>query len=653
MSTDKIKVLNDRQQAREKLPIFFGSRDNYMHGVKELIANAADELKNNDIEEKEITVKLFADDQRIFVKDNGRGIPIDGETDGVPNYELLFLTLFAGTKYDVTDSVTTGTNGVGTCVLNYTSTYFEVRSFRNGYKHKVEFNDGGKLVGELESEKLPNASKDKTGTEVTIQLDPQVYTKTKFDKATIESIVKHFAVASNGIKYIFSYEDNEGNTTESEYFYDSYKNYFDHEVGNTSTSNIFSLGTIEYNEDIQIITENGQENKVEKNKYDIFISTNPDVFQETYLNMTYLTEGGSILEGILDGVRLYLNKYCRDNKLFPARVTAFSKDDIAQSVSLLGVVESNNVEFSNQTKLSTNKKTYSDQSKKYINELLDALQLTNIKDFKKLVKHVLEIQKYNNNNDKARARLKKKLTEKVEGIGNKVEKLVDCEEHGINSELYITEGDSAMGSIIDARDDMFQATYPLRGKMLNTLKADIERTFKNQEIVDLVKIIGTGISGSKKDDFNIDNLRYGKIIIATDADPDGFQIAILVLTFIYRFLSPLLYNGHVYIAQTPLYELKFEDDSIVYFISEDDKNKNIDKYKDKKYTMNRLKGLGEIDAKTMHETTMNPESRNILKVTVEDAKSAEKMLLRWMDKDIEPRKEMINKQLPNYIDLSE
>src|SRR5699024_3259854 len=153
--------------------------------------------------------------------------------------------------------------------------------------------------------------------------------------------------------------------------------------------------------------------------------------------MTYLTEGGSILEGILDGVRLYLNKYCRDNKLFPARVTAFSKDDIAQSISLLGVVESNNVEFSNQTKLSTNKKTYSDQSKKYINELLDALQLTNIKDFKKLVKHVLEIQKYNNNNDKARARLKKKLTEKVEGIGNKVEKLVDCEEHGINSELYI------------------------------------------------------------------------------------------------------------------------------------------------------------------------------------------------------------------------
>lgn len=263
------------------------------------------------------------------------------------------------------------------------------------------------------------------------------------------------------------------------------------------------------------------------------------------------------------------------------------------------------------------------------------------------------MQKHNSANDKARKRLRKKLTEKVEGVGNKVDKLIECEKHGLESELFITEGDSANGSIVDARDDEFQAAYPLRGKMLNTLKSDLEKTFKNQEIIDLVKIIGTGINTGKKEDFNIDNLRYGKIIIATDADPDGFQIAILVIVFIYRFLRPLLYDGYVYLAQTPLYELKFEDDSVVYFISEEEKNKNIHKYKDKKYVMNRLKGLGELDAQTMHETAMNPETRNLLRVTVDEAKKAEKMLLDWMDNDIQPRREMISKQLPDYIDLTD
>lgn len=650
--SEQIKVLDDRQQSREKLPIFFGSRDNYVHGVKELIANAADELKNFGSEEKQIIVTLSNENKRIAVEDNGRGIPIEGNTDGVPNYKLLFQTLFAGTKYDVTESITTGTNGVGTCVLNYTSSLFKVESYRNNNKYEVEFEDGGKLVDDLKTTKLKD-DKGKTGTKMTVELDPQVYTETQFKRDEIRSIVKHFAVASIGIKYLFIYENEEDVVEKEEFFYESYLDYFENEVRNTTTSDIFTLDTVAYEDSIQVITDSGHKSVTEKNKYNILISTNPEVFQETYLNMTYLSDGGSIEDGILDGIRLYLNKYCRANKLFPARITAFQKDDIAQSLSVLGLVESNNVEFSNQTKLSTNKKTYSDQAKKYINDLLDAAQLENPKKFQLLVKHILEVQKHNSANDKARQRLRKKLTEKVEGVGNKVEKLIECEKHGLESELFITEGDSANGSIVDARDDEFQAAYPLRGKMLNTLKSDLEKTFKNQEIIDLVKIIGTGINTGKKEDFNIDNLRYGKIIIATDADPDGFQIAILVMVFIYRFLRPLLYGGYVYLAQTPLYELKFEDDSVVYFISEEDKNKNIHKYEGKKYVMNRLKGLGELDAQTMHETAMNPETRNLLRITVNEAKQAEKMLLDWMDNDIQPRREMISKQLPDYIDLTD
>lgn len=651
---EKIKKLDDRAQSREKLSIWFGSRDNFYHPIKEMVANAADELKNNTQENATIKITLSKVDgsyKKITVEDNGRGIPIGEETDGIPNYELLFLTLFAGTKYDVTERTSTGTNGVGNTAICYTSDLFEVDSWYKGYHNHIKFENGGILSEPLTREKC---DKEKHGSKFSFILEKGVYSDNVFEIAPVKDIVKHFSVAALNIKFIFECETDDELITK-EYHYETYKDYFDEMVGKNTTSKIFTLGDVKFEENVDILKENGVEANVEKNFYNIQITTVPEEIQEAYLNMTHLEQGGSINQGILDGIRLYLNKYCRDNKLFPKGITFFNKDDVANSVAFLAIVESNNVEFSNQTKLSTEKKTYGDNVKEYITNLLEASSVEFPKDFKKFVSHILEVQKHNSANDKARKRLKKKLTERVEGIGNKVKKLIDCEQHGDMAELFITEGDSANGSIVDSRDDEFQAAYPLRGKLINTLKANIDDVFKNQEIIDLVKIIGTGITDSKKKkgDFDISKSRFGKIIITTDADPDGAQIATLVLVFIYRFLNPLLENGSVYVAKTPLYELKFEDDSVVYFLSEDDKNKNINKYKNKKFVMNRLKGLGELDAQTMHETTMNPETRSLTKLTVEDAKEAEEMLLDWMDKDISARKRMITEQLPNYIDLSE
>lgn len=584
MNNQEIKILNDRQQAREKLPIFYGSRDNHVHGVKELIANAADEVKNNNIENGNIIVSLSEDNRTITVSDNGRGIPISGKTDGYFNYELLFLKLFAGTKYEVTDSITTGTNGVGNTVLNYTSKRFDVTSTYGNKTYTINFENGGNIKDKLKSVKSTSPN----GTTITIELDEDVYTSVVFDPEETKEIVKHFSVASLGIKYKFIHS-----SEEVDFFYTSYQEYFDEMIGSQSTSGIFSLGSHTFEENTKMASGEGTIEVKEKNKYDLFITTTPEAFQESYLNTTFLPEGGAINDGVLDGIRLYLNKHCRDNKLFPKSVTAFTKDDVESAISFLVLVESNNVEFSNQTKLSTNKDLYKNQAKEYVTSLLQAVQIEKPKEFELLVKHLLEIQKHNSASDRARQKLKKKLTEKVEGIGNKVDKLVDCENHGMEAELYISEGDSAQGSIIDARDDEFQATYPLRGKMLNVLKADLDRVFNNQEVVDLVKIIGTGIQDGKRglDDFNIDNARYGKIVISCDADADGAQIAILFLTFIYRFMRPLLENGMIYIAQTPLYEVKFDDDTMHYFLSEDDKNRNIEKItKNKKYVMNRLKG---------------------------------------------------------------
>lgn len=641
--TDKIKKLDDRAQAREKLSIWYGSRDNFYHGVKELIANAADELRNHASEPGKIEVTLSNDNKRIMVSDNGRGIRIGGETDGEKNYDLLFRTLFAGTKYDVTENVTTGTNGVGTTVLNYTSKLFAVMSHYDNKVHKVRFINGGELDGEY-MEKDLNEIKGAHGSTFVVELDEAIYTHTQFDPNHIEEIVKHFAVASPGIEYNFFHDAGEETSLVS-FKYEGIRDRFDELVGSTTTSGIFTLGEVENVSDVsqidgQVVTE--------KNKYNIILTTSPDTHQESYLNMTWLEEGGAINDGVLDGVRLYMNKYCRAKKLFPKKVTAFNKEDIENSLSFIAVVESNIVEFSNQTKLSTNKKKYKDEVKNYVENLLTAMEAQQPKEFNKFVDHLLTVQKANGANDRARQKLKKQLTEKVTGIGNKIEKLIDCEIHGLDAELFLTEGDSANGSIVDSRDDHFQAAFPLRGKVLNVLRASPEDIFKNKEIVNMIKIIGTGIQFGKKDDFDIDNLRFGKIIITTDADADGGHIMSLLVAFIYRFMKPLLEKGHVYVAQTPLYELKFSDDSVVYFLTEDEKNKNIGKYEGQKYTINRLKGLGEVDAETMEATTMNPETRNLIQLTTEKAEDF-LMIDKWMNDDVEPRKEMINDQLANYV----
>lgn len=640
---DKIKKLDDRAQAREKLSIWYGSRDNFYHGVKELIANAADELRNHATEPGKIDVKLSENNKQITVSDNGRGIRIDGETSGEKNYDLLFRTLFAGTKYDVTENVTTGTNGVGTTVLNFTSKLFAVMSHYDGAVHKVRFKNGGEIDGYMEKEL--DQLKDTHGSTFVVELDETIYTNTTFDPKHIEEIVKHFAVASPGIEYNFFHDTDEEMSLVS-FKYEGIRDRFDELIGTTTTSGIFTLGEVDYESDVDVVDGNAVK---EKNKYNIVLTSSPDISQESYLNMTWLEKGGAINDGILDGVRLFMNKYARENKLFPPKIKTFSKDDVENSISFIAVVESNIVEFSNQTKLSTNKTKYKDEAKDYVNNLLIAMSAQQPKEFKKLVDHLLTVQKANGANDRARQKLKKQLTEKVTGIGNKIEKLIDCEIHGLDAELFLTEGDSANGSIVDSRDDRFQAAFPLRGKVLNVMKANIDDIFKNKEIVNMIKIIGTGIQFGKKDEFDINNLRFGKIILTTDADADGGHIASLLIAFIYRFMKPLLEQGHVYVAQTPLFELKFADDSVVYFLTENEKNKEIGKYEGQKYIISRLKGLGEVDAQIMEATTMNPETRNLIQLTVEDGEKSYALLNKWMGDDVEPRKKMIGEQLANYV----
>ena len=546
MSKDKIRRLDHREQSREKISIWYGSADNYEHGLKEVLANATDEIINN-FDKGTINVELMEDMKTLVVQDSGRGIPMDGETDGTPNYELLFLILFAGTKYGEggeMDGSYTGTNGSGQTVLNYTSSLFEVASVRNGKEYHIKFEDGGIL-----SESITERKTDKeSGTTVKFRLDPEIYTETEFTNEQVKSIVKRYAVSSNKITINYKHKDEE-----VAYHYDHLEEYFDEVIGDTSTSSVRHGDSVMFD-------DGGEKTSIE-----LAIATTTEIVQESYLNINYLPNGGAINNGIINGVKLYMNKFCRDNSLFPKGVRSFADSDIEESISFVAVMLSNNVEFSNQTKLDTQKKIYYEVAKKRVSQMLEVMEVEDKKGFDAIVKHLLLVQKDNASNQRQKEKLRKELTKKIDNLNNSIEKFVDSRIHGEEAELYLAEGDSAHGSVVLARDGKFQASLPMGGKFLNVAKANtLEAIVKNEIIMNVIRVLGCGVElGKKHKDvapFDISKLRYGKIIIASDEDADGKQITSLVITLFHTLMPEIIKQGKLYIAKTPLYEIKLKDD---------------------------------------------------------------------------------------------
>lgn len=629
MEKDKVVALTDRQKARDKISIFYGSKDNFQHGLKESIANGIDEI-NQHFEEGTITVSLSDDNMTLQVEDTGRGIPI-GETDenGVSYCELLFETLFAGSKYN-TDEELVGQNGVGLTVLNYTSSFFTCNSLYDGIVHTVSYSNGGQNR-EYKEEKF-KGDKNLHGTSVLFKLDKDIYTQINFDIDEVRSIVRSFAVTSPKIKLIFSH----GNESE-EFHYNNIQEYFEELIKNQSTSKIFAIEPYEFNE------------KNERNIYDVILTTAPGTYQHTFLNGTAFIEKGSLDDGVINGLRLSLNNMFKSKKGFKP----YKNSDIEDSVSYIVNAKSSNAEFANQTKFTTHKKIYELQLKKYVDIIVNAFKNEQPKAFEKFVKHIEEVQKANGVNTAKKAKLKKILSENIESIGNKVKKLHDCREHGENAELFISEGLSASGSLVSSRDANYQAIYSLRGKILNVEKATPSDIFDNAEILDILKMIGAGVSfGKQKEygDFDIDKARFGKIMIATDADSDGLQISALVITMLNKLMQPFVEAGRVYIVKTPLYIVHLNGgDDVIYYHSEREKEIEFPKLSNVR-SISRLKGLGEVDPDTMNKTAMNAETRNIIQVTKDDAIEAEKQIQEWMGKNVDERKNSIEDNLFKYLD---
>lgn len=627
----ELRSLTEREQARDKVSVFFGSRDNFYHPFIEVVLNAVDEITNN-FETGNIKVKLFEDKETISVIDTGRGLPLLGKTDGIENYKLLLLKLFAGTNYDNNEigKITTGTNGVGLTVTNYCSEMLEATSIRDGKKTTIIFENGGNVKSITTQDCIGDSS-----TKIKFKLDKEIFNSLNYQVEEQKTILRRISGISNKVNISYEYNDEITN-----FHYDTMLEYFKEVCLNRTSSS--AMGAVkEYKEENEL------------NKMQLIISTAVEPIQESFLNRTFLKERGTIDDGVVEGVKEMVNKYCKDKKMFGNKNDTITSKDVEESVTYICNFLSTNVEFSNQTKFSTQKKLYKKIAKKYTKELLEVHMTEQPQEFEKFVKHILDIHNFNNQSSSKRKALQKKLSEKIDDFA-KVEGLVDCRNHGENAEIFICEGKSALGSVVLARNSEFQAAVAIRGKIMNCLKATLDEILNSPIVPDLIRILGCGIETSSRNkdlgEFKIENLRYGKIIIATDMDPDGYQIACLLLTLFYRLTPKLIENGMIYIALTPLFEITdLITKKVYYAFSEEEKEEILSKLT--KYKISRNKGLGELNANVMSETGVNPETRTIVQVTMNDFEEMKKAFDIWMDESVLERKNIIMHELDKYNDI--
>lgn len=620
---DTIRSLSTREQCRTKLPVWFGSRENHFHAVLETLANATDEITNN-YDDGEIEVWLSNDCKKISIFDTGRGIPINGETNGKQNYELLFCTLFSGTNYDNLENgkVTTGTNGCGITVLNHCSTLFEVSSYKNFKETIIRFEDGGGLV----HPPLTTKSSVEHGTKVVFSLDEEVFVNTTFDYIELQNILKRLASTNNKLTIALKHQDDI-----LKYHYESKKDYMEeNSINKLSPTIMFAQKLFETGDEI--------------NTVGVSFSLSTEPLQQTFLNYTYLKEQGTLHEGFVDGMRKVFNKGVKKNKLTP--------QDIEMSFNFYVEVLSTNVEYANQTKFSTKKLLYKNIVSNYIVENLEVLKNEQPKLFEQMQKHLTTINGFNTKNEASRKQVTKVLEERATNATTRPQKLVPCRSRDPKEvELILIEGDSALNSVKLGRDAKTMMVYPLKGKPMNPLKKSIDAILQNQEIVDIFKILGCGITYRGKNvrgfaPFNIDNLMVNRVLVATDFDEDGFHIQSLLIGIFYILAPQLLLDEKIEFVKTPLYIIKQKDNE--YYAYNEQERVDIVSKLVGTYKETRFKGLGGLPTSTMSKA-LKHETRESIVVTMEQAKICADKIELFLSDDIESRKKYIEENGSKYV----
>ena len=648
-NNESITSLKGADRVRMRPGVIFGSDgiDGCEHSVFEILSNSIDEAREGFGNVIEVT--KFKDNS-IMVRDYGRGIPVDfNPKEGRFNWELVFCELYAGGKYKNNSGenyeYSLGLNGLGTCATQYSSEYMDAQVIRDGFKYSLHF-EKGENVGGLKKE--PTSSS-KTGTIIKWRPDIEVFTDISIPKEYFFDVLKKQAIVNAGLKFIFKDEES-GETTEFVYE-NGIKDYIAELNGDNGFTNVYYLETETSGRD--------REDKPEyKLKFQTAFCFNNNVNLIQYFhNSSFLEYGGSPDKAVRNSFVYAIDRYIKSAGLYKKDEKKISFADIEDSLILVINSFSTITSYENQTKKSITNKFIQDAMTEYFRAQLEIYFIENKIEADKIANQVLANKRSRETAEKTRISIRKKLTGNID-ISNRVEKFVNCRTKDVTRrELYIVEGDSALGSCKLGRDAEFQAIMPIRGKILNCLKADYDKIFKSDIITDLLKVMGCGVEIKSKhnsdfNSFDLSQLKWSKIIICTDADVDGFQIRTLVLTMLYRLVPTLISEKRVFIAESPLYEITSGKNTFFAY-SESEKADIIKKIGQKKYTIQRSKGLGENQPEMMWETTMNPESRRLIQVMPEDIEPTQLKFDLLLGDNLKGRKEYIEEFGYKYIDFSE
>ena len=645
-----ISMLKGEDRVRKRPAVIFGSDDleGCKHAVFEILSNAIDEAREG---HGDTIIVTRYEDYSVEVEDFGRGCPVDwNEKEKRYNWELVFCEMYAGGKYGENGEnyeYSLGLNGLGSCATQYASRFFDATVRRDGYKYTLHF-EKGKNIGGLKKEP---ADRKKTGSVFRWQPDDEVFTDINIPVEYYRDVLKRQAVVNPGIH--FKFRNQVGKTFETEeYCYENgIRQYLEELVGDDA----FTMPTYWETERRGRDAENRPEMKLKITASFCFSKKHSHV--EYYHNSSWLEYGGSPDKAVRSAFVSAFDKYLKDNNKYTKNEAKITYQDILDSLVIITNCFSTIGCFENQTKKSVNSKFTQEAMTAFLREQLTVWFLENKQEADRACEQILVNKRARESAEKTKSNVKKKLSGTVD-IANRVQKFVDCRSRDTAlRELYIVEGDSALGSVKMSRDAEFQGIMPIRGKILNCLKADYNRIFASPIITDLMKVLGCGveITGKKAKElssFDMENLRWNKVIICTDADEDGFHIRTLVLTMLYRLCPTLIREGYVYIAESPLFEITCKDKTWFAY-NEPEKAKIMKGLEGKKVTIQRSKGLGENDPEMMWMTTMNPETRRLIKVMPEDIERTAWYFDVLLGDELAQRKDFIAENGAKYLELAD
>ena len=648
---ESIKSLKGADRVRKRPAVIFGSDglEGCEHSVFEIMSNSIDEAREG--YGNKICVTRFLDGS-VEVQDFGRGIPVDyNKNEDKYNWELLFCEMYAGGKYDNGGDnyeFSLGLNGLGLCATQYASEYMEAEIHTDGYKYTLHF-EKGENIGGLKKEKY---DKKDTGTRIKWKPDLDVFTDINIPIEYFQETIKRQAIVNDGVKFILKNQTSASKFETFEYCYnDGIMDYVKEIAGDTAFT------TPQYWE-----CERKGKDREDLPEYKLKIKSAicfslKNQLKEYYHNSSFLEHGGAPEKAFRSAFVNQINAYLKANNKYSKNDGQINIQDVEDCIIFVVSSFSTQTSYENQTKKAITNKFIQEAMTDFFRKQLEVYFIENKMDADKISNQVLINMRARIKAENTRKTLKTSLQSKMD-MTNRIQKFVDCRSKDVNErEVFIVEGVSALGSCKQARDASFQAIMPVRGKILNCLKSDYDKIFKSEIITDLIKVLGCGVevkSKAAKDLslFDINNLRWSKILICTDADVDGFHIRTLILTMIYRLMPKIIEAGKVYIAESPLYEVTCKDQT--YFAYNE---KEMDEIKeeigDQKYTVQRSKGLGENEAEMMALTTMNPKTRRLIKVTPDDAQKTSEMFDLLLGDNLEGRKEYISDYGHLYLDAAD